>query len=110
MVEKLKNLKQGKNKKRGKAFRKTLSNWNYRELLNIIERLRYENRVSVRKVNPYKTSQTCPSCSHVERENRSGEKFKCLRCGYEEHADTVGALNILERFISGRYGATFKTS
>ena len=110
VVEKLKNLKQGKSKKRGKGFRKTLNNWNYRELLNIIEMRCEENRVSFRSVNPYKTSQTCPECSHVERENRSGERFLCLRCGYEEHADIVGALNILERFLSGRYGAAFKTN
>ena len=112
VVEKLKNLKQGKQKNRGKAFRKTLNNWNYRELLTIIELRCEENRVSFRSVNPYKTSQTCPvkACSHVERENRSGENFKCLRCGYEEHADIVGALNILERFLSGQYGAAFKTA
>ena len=108
VVEKLKHLKRGKSKNRGKAFRKTLSNWNYRELLNIIEMRCEENRVSFRSVNPYKTSQTCPTCTHVERENRSGEKFLCLRCGYEEHADLVGAQNILERFLSGQYGAAFK--
>lgn len=110
VVEKLKDLKQGKTKNRGKSFRKTLSNWNYRELLGIIEMRCEENRVSFRSVNPWKTSQTCPACSHVERENRSGEKFKCLRCGYEDHADNVGALNILERFLSGQYGAAFKAT
>ncbi|GEM_PF-1952993 len=26
----------------------------------------------------------------------------------EEHADLVGAQNILERFLSGQYGAAFK--
>ncbi|MEN8123401.1 MAG: transposase [Bacteroidota bacterium] len=108
VVEKLNHLKRGKNKNRGKAFRKTLNNWNYRELLNLIEMRCEENRVSFRSVNPYKTSQTCPACSQVARENRSGEKFLCLRCGYEEHVDLVGAQNILERFISGRYGAAFK--
>lgn len=109
VVEDLKNLKQGKQPNRGKAFRKTLNNWNYRELLNIIQMQTEENRVSFRSVNPYKTSQTCPSCSHVERGNRSGEKFQCLRCGYANHADIVGSLNILDRFTSGRYGAAFKT-
>ena len=111
VVECLKGLKQGKQKNRGKSFRKTLNNWNYRELLKIIEMRCEENRVSFRSVNPYKTSQTCPvkTCSHIERENRSGSKFKCLQCGYEENADTVGSLNILDRFLSGPYGAAFKT-
>lgn len=110
VVEKLKNLKQGKQRNRGKAFRKTLSNWNYRELLNIIQMRTEENRVSFRSVNPYKTSQQCPNptCSHTERGNRVAEKFLCLRCGYSNQADIVGSLNILTRFTTGRYGAGFK--
>lgn len=108
VVEKLDNLKKGK-KGRSKNFRKILSNWNYRELLNIIQMRCEENRVSFRSVNPYKTSQTCPACSHAERGNRVKEKFKCLKCGYSEHADIVGSLNILTRFITGRYGAGFQT-
>lgn len=108
VVERLKGLKKGKQPNRGKVFRKTLSNWNYRELLDIIEMRAQENRVSFRSVNPYKTSQQCPHCAHTERGNRSGEKFCCLRCGYSDHADLVGARNILDRFTSGRYGAAFK--
>ncbi len=109
VVERLKNLKQGQSRDRRKAFRKTLSNWNYRELLNIIQMRAEENRVSFRTVNPYKTSQQCPCCSHTERGNRVGQDFRCLRCGYSEHADLVGARNILTRFTSGRYGAAFQT-
>lgn len=108
VVEKLKDLKKGKQPNRGKAFRKTLSNWNYRELLEIIQMRCEENRVFFRSVNPYKTSQTCPSCSHAERGNRVEENFKCLKCGYSEHADIVGSLNILTRFTTGQYGADFK--
>ena len=109
VVEKLQALKQGKQPNRGKAFRKTLSHWNYRELLNIVEMRAEENRVSFRSVNPYKTSQQCPHCSHIERGNRVAEKFQCLKCGYSNQADIVGSLNILTRFTTGRYGAGFKT-
>jgi IS605 OrfB family transposase len=112
VTEKLKNLKlDGKHKSRTKEFRKTLSNWNYRELLNIIQMRCEENRVSFRSVNPYKTSQKCPEpdCAHTQRENRNGEEFKCLKCGYSEQADFVGSLNILHRFLTGPYGAGFKT-
>ena len=108
VVENLKGLKSGKHN-RGKEFRKTLSNWNYRELLNMIQMRTEENRVSFRSVSPYKTSQQCPYCSHAERGNRLGENFYCLKCGYSGHADIVGAINILDRFISGRYGAAFQT-
>ena len=110
VVEHLQGLKQGKQPNRGKEFRKTLSNWNYRELLDIIQMRTEENRVCFRSVNPYKTSQQCPICSHTERGNRSNEKFCCLRCGYSEQADLVGARNILDRFISGQYGAAFQAT
>ncbi|MEW6380455.1 MAG: IS200/IS605 family accessory protein TnpB-related protein [bacterium] len=58
VVENLQDLKKGKQPKRGKAFRKTLSNWNYRELLSILQMRCEENRVFFRSVNPCKTSQT----------------------------------------------------
>ena len=49
-------------------------------------------------VPPQLTSQTCPACGHVSRDNRQSQaKFLCIDCGYENHADVVGAINILER-------------
>lgn len=88
VVEKLKNLKLNtKEKNITKEFRKTLSNWNYRELLRIIQMRCEENRVFFRSVNPFKTSQKCPKtdCAHTQRENRNGEEFKCLKCGESEN-------------------------
>jgi putative transposase len=49
-------------------------------------------------VNPRNTSITCPeeTCGHRSKENRPTQAvFKCVRCGYENHADWVGAVNIL---------------
>lgn len=44
------------------------------------------------------TSQTCPACGHVARENRQTQaKFECVACGHKENADVVGAMNILAR-------------
>ena len=49
-------------------------------------------------VPPHHTSQTCPSCGHVSKENRQTQaKFLCADCGDENHADVVGAINVLER-------------
>jgi hypothetical protein len=50
--------------------------------------------------DPRNTSRTCPrkDCGHVAEENRpTQEKFQCVRCGYTDHADRVGALNIAIR-------------
>ena len=44
------------------------------------------------------TSRTCPACGHVSADNRQTQaKFACMDCGYENNADMVGAINVLER-------------
>jgi putative transposase len=44
-------------------------------------------------VPPQYTSQTCPCCGHVAKENRKTQaKFECVQCGYENNADVVGAI------------------
>ena len=49
-------------------------------------------------VPPHNTSRTCPCCGHVSKDNRQTQaKFLCVDCGYENHADVVGAINVLER-------------
>ena len=52
------------------------------------------------------TSQTCPECGHVAKENRQSQaNFVCVNCNFAENADVVGAINVLERglrlFASG---------
>ncbi|MDE2256096.1 MAG: transposase, partial [Betaproteobacteria bacterium] len=37
-------------------------------------------------------------CGHVAADNRRTQaQFKCVACGYANHADHVGAMNILAR-------------
>ena len=49
-------------------------------------------------VPPHNTSRTCPACGHISKENRRSQaQFACVACGYENHADVVGAINVLER-------------
>jgi len=44
------------------------------------------------------TSRMCPVCGHVSADNRKTQaQFHCVECGYAEHADLVGAMNILAR-------------
>ncbi len=47
-------------------------------------------------VPPHYTSQTCPCCAHVCKDNRQTQgQFRCVECGFEENADLVGAINVL---------------
>ncbi len=49
-------------------------------------------------VPPANTSRTCPCCKNISKNNRlTQSKFLCIACGYENHADVVGAINVLER-------------
>ena len=49
-------------------------------------------------VPAHHTSQTCPACGHVSKDNRLTQtRFECVDCGCENHADVVGAINVLAR-------------
>ncbi|MEO6320228.1 MAG: transposase [Polaromonas sp.] len=49
-------------------------------------------------VPAHNTSRTCPGCAHVSKDNRLTQaKFLCVECGYENNADVVAAINVLER-------------
>lgn len=51
-------------------------------------------------VPPHHTSQTCPCCSHMSADNRQTQAvFSCIACGYQNHADVVGAINVLRRGV-----------
>jgi len=96
-VENLKNLKRGKSKNRNKSFRKKLAPWSYRKAVARIEQLAQENRVRLEFVDPRNTSRRCPICSTAAKENRKGERFLCVVCGYSADSDHVGAQNVIAK-------------
>lgn len=54
--------------------------------------------VLVLEVSARNTSRECRACGHVAANNRKSQAlFVCESCGYERHADTNAAQNILER-------------
>ena len=110
VVESLKKMgHNGKLKRRlSKNIRRSIGSWNWKYWLGRLEQQAEQNRVSFRTVSPCYTSQTCPSCSHTDRGNRSGEVFRCQKCGYTDNADINASRNILNRFLTGPYGASYK--
>lgn len=47
------------------------------------------------RVDPHNTSRRCPRCGHIAKENRKTQAdFCCVKCGYSNNADIVGAINI----------------
>ena len=62
-----------------------------------LDSLRLRDGITVTKVNPAYTSQTCRSCGYIHRSNRTGEIFRCRFCGMRTQADIHGARNTLDR-------------
>jgi len=69
------------------------SSWAFRELQTLIEYKAKEQGIIVIYVDPAYTSQTCPKCNHIAKNNRNGLMFHCETCGYDLNADLNGARN-----------------
>jgi len=58
------------------------------------------------RVSPRYTSQRCPKCGRIRKENRNHHlhEYICDRCGYRSNDDRVGAMNIMDlglQYVSG---------
>lgn len=96
-IENLKNLKDNKKGKWNKAINRKFNYWFYFLTLQRIRDRAELFGVRCKSIPPQYTSQTCPKCGHIDKLNRHGEKFKCLRCGFNGDADHIAAMNILHR-------------
>ena len=93
-IEGLKNLKHKIKGKFRKKFNNKLQRFIYRQVIEKLERKAQEEAVRILRVPPAYTSITCPVCQFKHEKNRIADRFKCLNCGYVNHADVVGAINI----------------
>jgi len=83
----------------GREKRRLFSQWCFRELQTLIE---YKAKLCGSKViyvDSQYTSINCPVCGYATKENRDKRRFCCKNCGFEEHADIVGAKNIMLRVL-----------
>lgn len=53
------------------------------------------------KANPEYTSQRCPrtECQHTEQANRQKKRFKCKRCGFQDHSDRKAAVCVVQNWF-----------
>lgn len=49
-------------------------------------------------VNAAYTSDECPQCGYVHKDNRQGDHSHCRHCHFTAHADTVAAMNVERRY------------
>lgn len=83
-----------------KSERAKHSGWSFFQLQNFIAYKAALAGVPALWVDPRNTSRRCPECDHVDKANRKTQsEFQCVRCGYAEHADIVGAVNIARAVV-----------
>ena len=71
---------------------------------NTIIRMSGNYNVNVVLVNPDFTSQMCPKCGHISKNNRkSQETFCCEKCNHKNNADINAAKNIKDRFTNPKF-------
>lgn len=83
------------NLSRGKKQNYTLRSWSFYQLEQFLSYKARENKSEVLKVSAKYTSQRCPKCGTINKENRDHHKhFYACQCGYKSNDDRVGAMNI----------------
>lgn len=85
-----------RSKKNGRKFNKRLGNWSPKQLLSFVEYKAETLGKTIVFVHSGYTSQGCSRCGHIERTNRKGIIFRCLKCGFCSHSDYNASLNIAE--------------
>ena len=86
---------------------------NYNDLFSLLKiysmkdtviRMSGNYNVNVVLVNPDFTSQMCPKCGHISKNNRkSQETFYCEKCNHKNNADINAAKNIKGRFTNPKF-------
>ncbi len=91
VVEDLKGIRQRK-------FRKVPARYlPFLKLQQALKTIGASKNITVVKVPPARTSQTCPSCRYFSPANRQKGLFHCQRCGLKMDADTAAAWNLAVR-------------
>ena len=68
---------------------------------DLLKRQAEKHGIRVHITPSHYTSQTCPKCGYISRDNRkTQESFKCVNCGYESNADSNAADNLELRYTS----------
>lgn len=81
---------------RDKQGRNEVRSWAFYQLEQLLTYKAHANGSEVIKVDAAYTSQRCPKCGRIHKENRKHEthEYICDSCGYRSNDDRIGAMNI----------------
>jgi IS605 OrfB family transposase len=106
-LEDLKKVKHYKHGKFPRVLNRRLSHWLYASTVEWLARRCEELGIRLEKKDPWKTSQYCRRCGKWDRRSRVGDRFRCVHCGFTEHADLNAAQNLELLGVAGVYGLRF---
>ena len=96
-----------------KALRNQNKSWAFYQLEQFLTYKAHLNNSEVVDVSAKYTSQRCPKCGVIKKDNRNHEKheYHCDNCGYRSNDDRIGAMNIQllgTQYISGQEQPKFE--
>jgi IS605 OrfB family transposase len=91
VLEKLTNI--GK-KNKGKVLNKRIKGWSFYQLEQFLQYKAEAQGKRIVFVDARYTSQKCFACGNIDKTSRNRSHYKCVVCGYCEHADVNAAKNI----------------
>ena len=96
-----------------KALRNQNKSWAFYQLEQFLTYKAHLNNSEVVEVSAQYTSQRCPKCGVIKKDNRNHEKheYHCDNCGYRSNDDRIGAMNIQllgTQYISGQEQPKFE--
>ena len=101
------NLKETKSEAKNKDginYNRLASLLHLNDIKHVIKRLANKRDIAVSWVNPKYTSQQCPICGHINKNNRiTQEIFYCEKCFHNDNADINAAVNIKNRVFIKEY-------
>lgn len=96
-----------------KALRNQNKSWAFYQLEQFLTYKAHLYNSEVVEVSAKYTSQRCPKCGVIKKDNRNHEKheYHCDNCGYRSNDDRIGAMNIQllgTQYISGQEQPKFE--
>lgn len=96
-----------------KALRNQNKSWAFYQLEQFLTYKAHLNNSEVVEVSAKYTSQRCPKCGVIKKDNRNHGKheYHCANCGYSSNDDRIGAMNIQllgTQYISGQEQPKFE--
>jgi len=94
VVENLKHVKSGARGTFSRSHNRRMSHWLYAKVREWLKQRCEEQGIRLEFKSPFATSQYCRFCGKWDRRNRSGDRFQCIHCGHEDHADSNASQNL----------------